>query len=76
MIHAALDAGHTATATARGPSKIRVSHEQLRTIRADVRDPPSLNGTVDGADAVVSAVGAPRGKEPTTVYSIGRLSFD
>jgi putative NADH-flavin reductase len=71
MIHAALDAGHSVTAPARDPSKIRVSHEQLRAIRADVLDPPSLNGTVDGADAVVSAVGAPPGKEPTAVYSIG-----
>ncbi len=71
LIHAALDAGHTVTAPARDPTKIRASHQQLRAIRANVLDPPSLTGTVDGADAVVSALGAPRGKEPTTVYSVG-----
>ncbi len=75
LIHAALDAGHTVTAPARDPSKIRASHEQLRTIRADVLDPPSLDGTVDGADAVVSALGAPPGKEPITVYSIGVVNI-
>ncbi len=71
LIRAALDASHTVTAPARDPSRIRVSHDQLRTVRADVLDPLSLNGTVDGADAVVSALGASRMREPTTVYSTG-----
>lgn len=71
LIHAALDAGHTVTAPARDPSRIRAAHQQLRTTRADVLDPPSLDGTVDGADAVLSALGAASGKEPTTVYSTG-----
>jgi len=75
VIRAALEAGHTVTAPARDPSRIRTSirtsHERLRTIRADVLDPPSLAGTVDDADVVVSALGAPGGKGPTTVYSTG-----
>lgn len=70
LIRAALDGGHAVIAPARDPSKIRVSHHQLRTIRADVLDPPSLNGTVDGTDAVISSLGT-RNKEPTTVYSTG-----
>ncbi|MGH3841310.1 MAG: NAD(P)-dependent oxidoreductase [Pseudonocardiaceae bacterium] len=70
LIRAALDAGHTVIAPARDPSKIRASHPKLRTIRADVLDPLSLNGTMDGTDAVVSALGT-RSKEPTTVYSTG-----
>ncbi|MGH3932037.1 MAG: NAD(P)H-binding protein [Pseudonocardiaceae bacterium] len=65
VIRAALDAGHTVTAPARDPSKIRMSHERLRTVRADVLDAPSLASTLDGADAVVSALGVPGGKEPT-----------
>jgi len=71
VIRAALDAGHTVIAPARDPARIRISHERLRTIRSDVLDPPSLAGSVDDADAVVSALGTPRGKEPTTVYSAG-----
>lgn len=71
LIDMALDAGHTVTTPARDPSRVRASHEQLRAVRADVLDRQSLEGTIDGADAVVSALGAPGGKEPTTVYSTG-----
>lgn len=71
LISAALEAGHTVTAPARDPSRIRVSNGRLRTVCADVLDPPSLEATVDGADAVVSALGWPGGREPTTVYSTG-----
>jgi putative NADH-flavin reductase len=71
LIRAALDAGYTVTAPARAPSRIGVSHDRLRIVRADVLDPLSLNGTVDGADAVVSALGASHMKAPTTVYSTG-----
>ncbi len=71
FIRAALDAGHNLTAAARDPSRVRASHERLRTVRADVLDPPSLAGTLNGTDAVVSALGVALGKEPTTVYSTG-----
>lgn len=71
LIHAALAEGHIVTAPAREPARIRAVHERLCTTRADVLDPASLDGTVDGADAVVSAVGAPQGRTPTTVYSGG-----
>ncbi len=71
LIRAALDAGHSLAAVARDPSKVRASHERLRTARADVLDPSSLEGTVDGADAVLSALGTGLGNEPTTVYSTG-----
>jgi len=71
FVRAALDAGHTVTAAARDPAKIQTVQERLRTVRADVLDPLSLDGTVDGADAVVSTLGAPNGREPTTVYSTG-----
>lgn len=71
VVRLALDAGHTVTAAARDPADVQVSHERLRTVRADVLDPPSLAGSVDGADAVVSTLGASSGRQPTTVYSAG-----
>lgn len=71
LIGAALHAGHTVTAPARDPSRIRISDQRLRVVRADVLDPPSLEGTLEGADAVVSALGVASGREPTTVYSSG-----
>ena len=75
LIRAALDAGHSLAAVARDPSKVRASHERLRTARADVLDPSSLEGTVDGADAVLSALGTGLGNEPTTVYSTGAANI-
>ncbi|MGH3785043.1 MAG: NAD(P)-dependent oxidoreductase [Pseudonocardiaceae bacterium] len=71
LIRAALSAGHTVTAPARDPSRIRASHERLHVARADVLDRSSLPGSVEGADAVVSALGVPGGEGPTTVYSAG-----
>lgn len=71
LIRTALASGHTVTAPARDPSRIRTAHSRLRIVRADVLDPASLVGTADGADAVVSALGVPDGRKPTTVYSTG-----
>lgn len=71
VLAAALAAGHSVTAPVREPSRLALAaHERLRPVRADVLDPPSLAGTVDGADAVLSALGT-RGNRPTTVYSAG-----
>jgi putative NADH-flavin reductase len=42
------------------------------TVRAgDVLEPDTLAGSVDGADAVLSALGSRAGRTPTTVYSAG-----
>lgn len=68
---AALAAGHTVTAVARDPSRMPITHQRLRTVRGDVLDRPSLTGSLDSADAVVSALGASSGRQPTTVYSAG-----
>lgn len=68
---AALAAGHTVTAVARDPARVPISHERLRTVRGDVLDRPSLQNSIEGADAVVSALGAGNGRKPTTVYSTG-----
>ncbi len=70
LVRAALDAGHRVTAVVRDPARVGLAHPRLRVVRGDVLDPPSMRGTLDGADAAVSALGAP-GNTPTTVYSTG-----
>lgn len=75
LINSALLAGHSVTAPARDPSRIDARQDRLSVVRADVLDPASLDGTVDGADAVLSALGAARGREPTTVYSVGTANI-
>lgn len=71
VIRAALAAGHVVTAPARDPARIEAAHERLRTVRADVLEPETLRGTMDGVDAVISAIGPSNGRKPTAVYSGG-----
>jgi len=63
----ALAAGHEVTAVVRNAARLTVpAQPQLRVITADVMDPASITPALDGADAVISAVG-PRASGPTTV---------
>src|SRR6201982_1215602 len=63
----ALAAGHEAPPSPGAPARLAVPpHPRLRTVTADVMDPASITPAIDGADAVLSAVG-PRGTGPTTV---------
>jgi putative NADH-flavin reductase len=71
LLRTALAAGHTVTAVARDPDRLPLTHQHLRRARADVLNPASLDGTLERADAVLSALGAPGGRRPTGVYSAG-----
>ncbi len=63
----ALAAGHDVTVIVRDPARLAVpAHARLKIITADVMDPASIAPAMEGADAVISAVG-PRGTGPTTV---------
>jgi putative NADH-flavin reductase len=57
LLRQAIEAGHDVTAVVRSPEKIT---EPVRGIRADLADPdvPALTEAVDGADAILSALGA------------------
>ena len=63
----ALAAGHEVTAIVRNPARLAVpAHRRLRIVTASVMDPASIAAALEGADAVISAIG-PRGTGPTTV---------
>ena len=63
----ALAAGHEVTAIVRDPARLAVpAHRRLRIVTASVMDPASIAAALEGADAVISAIG-PRGTGPTTV---------
>lgn len=63
----ALAAGHAVTAIVRDAARLAVPADQnLRVVTANVMDPAAIVPALDGADAVVSAIG-PRGTGPTTV---------
>ncbi|WP_028938054.1 NAD(P)-dependent oxidoreductase [Pseudonocardia spinosispora] len=62
--------GHEVTAVVRDPAAL-TELSGLTIRRGDVLDASSLDGSMDGADAVVSALGSRTGRGPTTVYSAG-----
>ena len=63
----ALAAGDQVTAVVRDAARFTVpANPRLRVVTADIMDPASISPAVEGADAVISAIG-PRGTGPTTV---------
>jgi len=58
LVQQALAADHEVTAVVRDPARMAIpAHQRLRTVTADVLDPAAISPAVDGADAVISAVG-------------------
>lgn len=71
LVTQALAAGHRVVAVARRPEALAAEHDRLEVVRADVLDAASLDKTVAGADAVVSALGIGYSRKATEVYSTG-----
>jgi putative NADH-flavin reductase len=71
IIRLALAAGHEVTAVARRPDAVALTHQSLRIVPGDVLDPDWPGKGIDGADAVLSALGTHNLRQPTTVYSAG-----
>ncbi|WP_232662151.1 NAD(P)-dependent oxidoreductase [Pseudonocardia sp. TRM90224] len=69
VLRQAVAAGHDVTALARRPEAVAEPGVDVR--KGDVLDPASLQGVFDGADAVLSALGARSGRAPTEIYSRG-----
>jgi putative NADH-flavin reductase len=58
LVQQALSAGHQVTAVVRDPARLAVPAQPwLRVITADVLDPAAISPAMDGADAVITAVG-------------------
>ena len=58
LVDQALGAGHEVTALARNASRLTVVHPRLAVVAGDATDPRTLEDTMDGKDAVLSALGA------------------
>src|ERR1035437_786502 len=57
VVEQALAAGHTVTAFARDPSKLKLSGENLNIANGDARDFDSLRAALKGSDAVIDTIG-------------------
>lgn len=71
LVEAGLARGHRVTAVARSPEKLGMQHERLHVARGDVRNLESIAPLMAEHDIVLSALGAPVGREPVTLYSQG-----
>ena len=67
----ALDEGHDVVAFTRHPDGFPIEHGRLEMAGGDVHDAAAVAAAINGADAVVSALGVPFGKQPVSVYSDG-----
>jgi putative NADH-flavin reductase len=57
LVEQALALGHTVTAFARNPAKVRTTHPNLRVVQGDISNYESLEAAIRGHDAVLSALG-------------------
>lgn len=67
----ALAAGHDVVAVTRRPEDFPIEDDRLTVFGGDVREPDSVDIAVAGADAVLSTLGVPYGKESIDTYSVG-----
>ena len=71
VVGQALARGHGVVAVTRNPDAFGLSAPRLRVVGADILDAAEVEAALDGADAVISAVGAAPGSAPVTTYSAG-----
>jgi putative NADH-flavin reductase len=69
IVKQALAQGHEVTALARHPEALTLQHENLRVVQGDTLKPETLQTAVTGQDAVISALGTPLLRKPTTILS-------
>src|SRR5215210_7473798 len=71
LVRRAPERGHEATALTRDASRALGRDEGLRVVRGDALDPESVHSAVQGQDAVVSALGTPNPRKPSTLLTEG-----
>jgi putative NADH-flavin reductase len=67
----AVGEGHTVTALARRPERMRADAEGVRIVKGDIRDKDSVSTAVAGQDAVCITIGTGPSLRPVTVFSEG-----
>jgi putative NADH-flavin reductase len=67
----ALAEGHSVTAVTRHPEAFPLADPRLQVLTGDVLDAGAVETAVAGRDAVLSTLGAPFGRQPVSVYSVG-----
>ncbi len=71
LVQQALDQGHQVTAFVRRPAKFQIEHANLRVVKGDVLDYPSVEAAMHGQSAVLCALGHKRFFYPNKIQSNG-----
>jgi putative NADH-flavin reductase len=71
LVKQALEQGHHVTAFVRNYAKLGIQHENLSVVKGNVLDYASVDRTVSGKDAVLSALGHKKWFIKTTILSEG-----
>ena len=71
LVERALDQGHQVTAFVRRPAKLQIEHANLRVVKGDVLDYPSVEAAMHGQSAVLCALGHKRFFYPNKIQSNG-----
>jgi uncharacterized protein YbjT (DUF2867 family) len=71
LIKQGLAAGHSITAIARNPKKLKYEDPNFKVVKGDVLIPNTLENSFEGQDAVLSALGHKRFFIKTTILSRG-----
>lgn len=74
IVEQAIRADHQVRVLVRDTVQYEAPAANVAVYRADVLEPASLHGLLDGSDVVINAIGPRNGKEPTEVYSQGAAS--
>jgi len=69
MVQAALADGHEATALARIPDRMSISHSRLRVIAGDARDFGAIVKLVEGQDVICDCLGTTNVTQTITMFS-------
>ena len=71
LVEQALERGHEVSAVARDPAAFPNSRDRLTVLRGNALDADSVEGAVEGQDAVLSVLGTGFHLRKTTLYSQG-----
>jgi putative NADH-flavin reductase len=75
VIAQALEAGDKVTALARNPEALAEFGDRIVVVTGDVLNPDDVVRAVEGAEAVISALGIGMRRHATTVYSQGTVNI-
>src|ERR1051325_6298078 len=71
VVQQGLEAGHEVTALLRNPASFSLNHEKLKVVKGDILDKSSIEGALNGQDAVCVSIGIKLTRKPVSVFSKG-----